>query len=460
MKTSILLSALICITSFNSSANDGAKKAIKKLNWNGVEVVYIEDNRFPTYDMVVYFADGALSDLKSPGMSQHAFNFMDSGTPKYSQKELLDRIDFLGTDIGADTTHEYTTLSLSGLAKDFSSALKDTCHMLREGTYPEAVIKKELEKERQALKSLVSSPGGLADRANREISMGGTPYAYPVSGKLKDLDAINPKLLREKMNYYLDNVKKRIYLTGPASMLTIEKVFKDDCRFVGKAEDFVRSTSYEKIQTKNSRLVFMPIPDANQVQVRIGRFLNFDEINNRNLDALASDLLGGGFTSKLMREVRVKRGLTYSIGSYISSQKQYGRAGISTFTKNETVNRLVEVINDTVSKIVKQGISDEDLERTRMGLVGSHPFKFEDNKAYLLQLLYLDHVGFDYDELFSFADKLKNFSKTDVKNKVNQIFGMEKQTIFILGDKSIEKELKKLEKKFGKMTILDFNQFI
>jgi zinc protease len=188
--------------------------------------------------------------------------------------------------------------------------------------------------------------------------------------------------------------------------------------------------------------------------------LNFDEINNRNLDALASDLLGGGFTSKLMREVRVKRGLTYSIGSYISSQKQYGRAGISTFTKNETVNRLVEVINDTVSKIVKQGISDEDLERTRMGLVGSHPFKFEDNKAYLLQLLYLDHVGFDYDELFSFADKLKNFSKKDVKNKVNQIFGMEKQTIFILGDKSIEKELKKLEKKFGKMTILDFNQFI
>lgn len=460
MKTTLFISTLLCSLTLNLSANEGAKKAIKKLNWNGVEVVFIEDNRFPTYDMVVYFADGALSDQKTPGMSQHAFNFMDSGTPKYSQKELLDRIDFLGTDIGADTTHEYTTMSLSGLAKDFNSALKDTCHMLREGTYPEEVIKKELDKERQALKSLVSSPGGLADRANREVSMNGTPYAYPVSGKLKDLDNITPKALREKMDYYLNSVKKRIYLTGPTSILTIEKVFKDDCKFEGNVNNFVRSTTYEKMSNQKANLVFMPIPDANQVQVRIGRFLNYDEITNRNLDALASDLLGGGFTSKLMREVRVKRGLTYSIGSYISSQKQYGRSGISTFTKNETVNRLVEVISDTVNKIAKQGISDEDLERTRMGLVGSHPFKFEDNKAYLLQLLYLDHVGKDYDELFSFADSLKNFTKKDVKNKVNEIFGMKKQTIFILGDKKIEKDLKKLEAKFGKMTVLDYNEFI
>jgi zinc protease len=460
MKTKLFFTAIFSFMSLTVFSNEAIKSSIKKFNWNGVEVVYLEDNRFPTYDMVVYFADGALSDGEIPGETEHAFNLIDSGTSKLTQKEILDQIDFLGTELGSDTTHEYTTLAMAGLAKDFNGALKDTCHLLRDGTYPNEVVQKELDKERSGYRAFVSNPQALADRANREITMSGTPYSYPVSGKLKDLDKISTSGLRSKMDYFLNKVKKRIYLTGPKSILEIEKVFKNDCKFAGNDSDFVRKATYQKVSKNQPEIIFVPIPDANQVQVRIGRFLNRDEINDRNLDALATDLLGGGFTSKLMREVRVKRGLTYSIGSYISSQKEYGRAGISTFTKNETINRLVEVISDTVLKIKKSGITKEDLERTRMGLLGSHPFKFESNKAFLLQLLYLDHVEKDYDELFSFSSNLSKYNATDVEKKINDIYGLSKQTIFILGDKSLEKELKKLPKKYGRMKVLDYNLFI
>jgi zinc protease len=161
-----------------------------------------------------------------------------------------------------------------------------------------------------------------------------------------------------------------------------------------------------------------------------------------------------------MREVRVKRGLTYSIGSYISSQKEYGRAGISTFTKNETINPLVEVIYNTVKNIMDKGITSDELDRIKSGLKGSHPFKFESNKTFLVQLLYLDHVGQSYDELFDFNQKLDAFTATEVREKIKNVFDPKKQSVFILGDKKIEGDLKKLSKKYGKLKVLDFKSFI
>jgi zinc protease len=435
--------------------------SMKRLNWNGIDVIYIEDSRFPTYDMLLYFADGALSDEKGRmGLTHHAFSLLDTGTSKLSQKDILDQFEFTGTEFNADITHEYTTVSMSGLSKDLNASMTQACSLLREANYPTETLKQELDKERSELLSLVASPQALSDRVFREVSLANTPYSYPVTGKLHDLDTYTPTAFRAKMNYFLNNVKKRIYLTGPKSILSVEKILKDKCLFKGNSNDFVRSITYKKLKRTSPQIVFVPIPDANQVQVKIGRFLNFDEIGDRRLDTLASEFLGGGFTSRLMREVRVKRGLTYSIGSYISSQKQYGRAGISTFTKNQTVNKLVEVINDSIEKIHRDGISKDDLENSRGAIVGAHPFKFESNRAFLAQLLYLDHIERPYAELFDFNSAVMKYNAQDVAKKIEDIYGMNSQVIFILGDKSIEAELKKLPAKLGKVHVTEFKSFI
>jgi zinc protease len=172
------------------------------------------------------------------------------------------------------------------------------------------------------------------------------------------------------------------------------------------------------------------------------------------------EFLGGGFTSRLMREVRVKRGLTYSIGSYISSQKQYGRAAITTFTKNETVNKLIDVIEETLEKIKLEGVKTEDFNNSRSSLVGSHPFSFEYNKAFLMQLMVLDHVERPYAELFNFNEAVVKYNPEDIQKTIDQVFGLGKQVIFVLGDKSIEKELRKLPAKYGKLKIVNPKNFI
>jgi zinc protease len=460
MKMKLILS-LSFLISVNTFAAAKIEDSIKRLNWNGIDVVYIEDARFPTYDMLLYFADGALADEPGrKGLTSHAFNLMDAGTPKLSQKEILDQFEFTGTEFTADVTHELTTVAMSGLSKDINSSMAQACSLLRETSFPADVVKQELDKEKSELQSIVASPNALADRVFREISMGGTPYSYPVTGKLKDLDSYNATELRKRLDYFLNNVKKRIYITGPKSVLSVEKILKEKCLLKGSPNDFVRTVSYKKVKPSSAEIVFVPIPDANQVQVKIGRFLNYDEVGDRALNDLASEFLGGGFTSRLMREVRVKRGLTYSIGAYISSQKQYGRSGIGTFTKNQSINKLVEVVYDAVEKVRTEGISQEELEKSLGAIVGSHPFKFESNRAFLSQLLYLDHVEKPYTELFNFREVVSKYTPKDVSSKIESVFGMKKQTIFILGDKSIEAELKKLPAKMGKLKVINYKSFI
>lgn len=434
---------------------------IKRLNWNGIDVVYIEDNRFPTYDLTIYFADGALSDSpESMGLTQHSFNLLDSGTEKLSQKEILDQLEFYGTEFAADVTHEYSTVSISGLSKDLKTTVNQFCSLFREATYPEAVIKKELELEKTGLQSLIASPQGLTERIFREISLAKTPYSYPVGGKMKDLKTYTAKNLRAKMDYFLDKVKKRIYLTGPKSILDVEKVIVEECRFKGSSDNYVRKVEGPKKRSHKTEFVFVPVPDANQVQLRIGRFLNHDEVFERNLDALASDFLGGGFTSKLMREVRVKRGLTYSIGSYISAQKQYGRSGISTFTKNQTIDSLINVIDTTITNIIKEGVTKEDLDQAMQGLVGAYPFKFESNRAFLGQLLLLDHIEKPYSDLFDFKEAVQKYNEKDVARKIKEIFDMKSQVIFVLGDRSIEPKLRSLTKKYGPLKVVNFKPYL
>ena len=461
-KSILLLATFISFQAFSATPKPVAiEDNIKRLNWNGIEVVYIEDKRFPTYDLTIYFADGALSEKKGQaGLSVHSFNLIDSGTDKLSQKEILDDLEFLGTDFGADVTHEYTTLNVSGLTKDLKTSMTQICSLLRSATFPEAVIKKELELERSGLQRMISSPSALSERVFREVSMSNTPYSYPVAGKMVDLKALDSASLRNQLNYFLDTVKKRIYITGPKSVLALEKILLNECQLKGAPTDFVRIVEAPKKRVNKTEFIFVPVPDANQVQLRIGRFLNYDETGERNLDALASDFLGGGFTSRLMREVRVKRGLTYSIGSFISSQKQYGRSGISTFTKNQTIDRLIEVIDETITKISKEGITEADLARSTDGMIGAYPFKFENNHAFLGQLLLLDHIGKPYSDLFDFKESVAKYSAKDVAEKITNIFSMKRQVIFVLGDKSIEPKLRRLTKKYGPLRVIDYKPYL
>lgn len=453
----IFFSVILTCFSLNLLAAELSSR-VHKMDWDGLEVIWVEDDRFPTYDVSIYFADGALSDHPSRrGETQAALGLLTTGTNRYSQKDLIDHLEFFGVSHGPYVTHEYSLYSVSGLVKDSIPTFKRLCHMFKDTIYPKKEVNREIKRARDALKNMVGDPSGLASRAFRELSMGGTPYAHPVDGKLRDLSRLSPAHLKEKLEYFNQKVAKRVYLTGPKELLSIKEILNQECGWSGKQADFKRDITFTKeFSSKKPEVFLVTVPGANQAQIRIGRFIDEEEVQPQEAIELLSTYLGGGFTSLLMRELRTKRGLVYGAGAFAAGQKRYGRGAIQTSTKNESVVELISVVKDLLLELQAGKVREDIFAVSKGRLEGSYPFRFEKSSDFLQQLIYLDHVGINYQRFLDFPEHLEKVSSEIMAKWGGRIFDWSKLTIVVLGDKSLAKPLAE----FGKVTVVPYKDFL
>lgn len=460
MKKSILLAALAI-----SSLSNAAEIPVKKFKYNSMELIYLQDEKLPTYSMEVYFSDGALSEEpKRAGETQMMFDLLERGTNKYDQEQISDIFDFYGVSLGSQVTHEYSIFSFEGLAKDIDPTLKNVCHLFRNATFPKDEIKKYQMLQTNKLKNLVSNHSSLAERVFRNLTLGESPYGTYVEGTIKTMAAIEQDYLKQRLNYFNDGVKKRVYLTGPSRILeNLKDILTIDCGWGRSSQSFTQAppAEAENLKKKQPTYYLLPVPEANQAQIRVGRYITASEVlknplNNYEYIQLITEFIGGGFTSKLMQELRVKRGLTYTAGATISMQKNYGRTVISTFTKNQTLVETIKVIKETIDGVAQGKFTDEELKLIVQNVSGSNSFKFERNKSFLHNVCYFDHIEKPYEDLYQFVEKVQQIKKSDVTDIVSQYLSWNNEIILVVGDKSLEKELKKL----GEVKILKVADFL
>lgn len=428
---------------------------VKKFDWNGVEVVWVPDQSFPTYNFVVYFADGALSDQVG-GETDTMFNLLTYGTRRFEQKDISDNLDFYGVGRSSEVTHEYSVYHVSGLVKDIKPTMKMMCHLFTDATYPEQELRRYKTIRQDRLNSLINSPSSLATMAFRDLSMSGTPFAPPMQGRLKDVEHWTSKALKEKLSYFNNKVSKKIYLTGPSSTLDIKDIIVKECGWNQKAT-FVRNVqAKDKKFDKKPVIHLVTVPNATQAYIFLGRFLDKNEIENLESLELLSGFLGGGFSSKLMQEIRVKRGLSYGAEAYASGQRNYGRLVISTYTKNESVAETIRVIKETLQDVAKGQFTDKELETARDGLVGAYPFRFEKSTAYMDQLIYFDHIGRDYEEIYNFPKTLKKLGRSELVKTATSLLDWNHLTITVLGQKDLADKLKD----FGEVKVSSYEDYL
>ncbi|GEM_PF-444199 len=436
------------------------KDRVATFNWNGIDVVWVQDEQFPVFNLGVYFADGALSDHKQKsGETAQMFENLTSGTNRYTQEQITDTLDYFGASLDLDVTHEYSVFSASGLLSNMVPAVKMVCHLFKDSVFPSKVIKDEIKKDVDEIYNMVSDHGDLATRVYRAISLSGSPYEIYSSGTIDGLKNIDTIDLAKKLNYFNSNVKKKIYLSGPRDVLKIEDIIKSECGWAVKDKEvgsYVRNVDYQHKKLKKNEIYLVTVPKANQAQFRIGRILDKNEIDNSELMRFSASFLGGSFTSRLMREVRVARGLTYSIGSSAAPQRDYGRANISTFTKNETVGDLLGVVHKVLLDVSAVAIEDEEFERARGYLLGNYLFGFEKSDAYLAQLISLDHMNMKYERLNRFPDIINRIKKEEIVTSISQIFDWDSMYTVVLGTVELKAQLEK----FGTVHVVSYDKFL
>jgi zinc protease len=220
-------------------------------------------------------------------------------------------------------------------------------------------------------------------------------------------------------------------------------------------------STFKKLELKKpssqSAIYLVPVPGANQAQIRIGRYVIPEEIKGKyDHFNFLSGFLGGGFTSKLVQELRVKRGLTYSAGAYVSMQRDYGRAGIMTFSKNESASEVISIVRDVFQDITAKKFTTEEFKHQQGHQIGGFAFGFEETNAFLSQIMLYDHQGRDLQELVKFPDLIASLTPEALSQASLVAFPWDRLTIVVVGDKSLEKSLSRIRP----VRILKYQDFL
>ena len=438
------IALLILLVSNISFGKDYLDESLKTMNWNGVDVVWLEDNALPNYDVSFYFAEGALGDGKKYyGETEMMFAMLSSGTKRFTQNQIVESLEFYGAEFGTRVTHEYSTFSVSGLMKDFRPTMKMICHLYNDATFPKKEVKKLKSRVKTGFKNLVSNHRKLAARAFRYESLVGTGFEHPTTGTMASTKRIDQRRLLARLKHFNENVYKRIYIRGPAGIKVLEKIVSTDCGWK-KAESKIEIPKVTKNPAVENQIIFVPVPNANQAQVQVGRVLLTSDIekNDQDIKTFAANFLGGGFTSQLIQVLRVQKGLTYSAGAYSSDQKMYGRSGISTFTKNETIVELL----DSMKEVLKKSSTDMDakaFQLSKNNMKGNYLLGLESTAEFLKTLLHFDHIGKKYEEIYNFPRNVEKTTVETLQKVIDDVYGWKSQTVLILGNKKLVPKLKK-----------------
>ena len=433
---SIFLLLLLSTAALGASFLD----SVKRMKWGDLDVVWIEDSKFPRFNAAIYFQDGSLSDPFS-GLTSGAFDQMASGTSKESQREISEFFDFYGVNLKNSVTHEYSVYTVQGLTKDIGPVMSKVCELFNDAQYPQKELASYISRSKSQLKNLVTSHSSLADRIFRQISLSETPYAIPVEGTLGTFDKLNPNGLKERLSE-LNHSKKVLYLTGPSDIYKLKEIIANKCKWTTGS---VSKKLVLKKPSPQSAIFLVPVQGANQAQIRIGRYVIPDEIKGKyDHFSFLAGFLGGGFTSKLVQELRVKRGLTYSAGAYVSMQRDYGRAGIMTFSKNESAAEVISLVRDIFQDISAKKITPEEFKHQQGHQIGGFAFGFEETNAFLSQIMLYDHQGRNLQELVNFPDNIASLTPEALSQTNLEAFPWDRMTIVVVGDKSLEKSLSRI----------------
>ena len=153
---------------------------------------------------------------------------------------------------------------------------------------------------------------------------------------------------------------------------------------------------------------------------------------------------GGGFFSKLTTEIREKRGLVYSVYSYLYRYDKYNFFSGGAETSNENVDKVIKIIKEELMKVKKKGVSEEELKNAKNYLINSYVLRLDSNKKVAAILLNTQMDGFNIDFFDKRNDYIKSVSIEDIKKIANRILD-EKQIFFlVVGNPSNLKNVDKM----------------
>lgn len=406
---------------------------------NGMILLVSPQPSIPIVSVQMIIRAGALRDPEGKeGLASLTADLLDEGTQTRSSTEIAEAIDFVGGSLSTGSGNDYARAAVRVLKKDVDLGLELLSDVILHPSFPEG----ELERSRQeTLAGLVAEkdePGVVAIRAFNDHVFGSHPYHRPAEGTEESL----PGITREDLVAF----HGRFYRPNNTIMAVVGDIT------VGEAEELIDRYfgSWEKkpvpelniappsqIKKKVVELIDKDLTQANVVLGQVG-------IDRKNPDFYPVTVMnyilgGGGFSSRLLKEVRDNQGLAYSVYTHFGAGFHPGSFVARLQTKNQTAQQAIDQVIAEIRRIRNTPVSETELREAKSFLAGSFPLRMDTTgkiAGLLTQIEFFD-LGMSYFE--DYPGRINAVTIQDVQRVARKYLNADTYVLVVVADQSVAK---------------------
>lgn len=388
--------ALSVVLPFTTPAQ--AMKIQKVKSPGGIEAWLVEEHAVPIMALRFAFAGGSSQDpTEKDGLANFITGMMDEGAGDLKSEAFQQRMEELAMRMSFEDGRDAMFGTFETLTANRDKSIELLKLALTKPRFDADAVERVRAQLQAGLVYAARDPDKVAGKEWYATAFKGHPYSRSASGTAETLASITPADLTafRKKNFAKSNLKVVVVgdITASELGVLLDQVFGG---LDAKAELVTVPTT--KIVGGSQRIVEMNVPQSVAV-------FGLPAMARKDPDFIPAFILnqilgGGGFASRLMEEVREKRGLAYSVYSYIQPYEKASIFAGGVATKNESIAQSLDVIRSELKRMADSGPTQAEFDGAKSYLTGSYALRFDTNSKIASQLLGLlqDDYGIDYVE--------------------------------------------------------------
>jgi zinc protease len=403
---------------------------------NDLVWLFSPQTELPLVTMQLLIKAGTLEDPPGKeGLANLTASLLLNGTKSRTSAKIAEELDFMGARLSVAGGDDFATVSLTVLKKDLGPALALLQDILMNPTFPPAEVLRKVNQFKAALASAEDEPMVVASRTFIKDLYGAFPYNHPVMGTPQGLTAIARQDLVE--------FHRRFYRPNNTVLSVVGDLTPDEAQqwvtkiFGAWAAAPLPTAKLPPIPPLDRRQEVVIDKDISQANIILGDL----GISRKNPDFYAFQVMnyllgGGGFVSRLMDDIRVNRGLAYSVYSRFSPGLEPGPFTVALETKNASAGEAVTQVVEQLRRMMTEPVTPEELKEAKSYLVGSFPRKMDSisKRAWLLGYVEIYGLGLDYP--WRYPELIEHLTPADIQKVAGKYLHPEKYLLVIVGKKS------------------------
>ncbi|OZA25406.1 MAG: peptidase M16 [Hydrogenophilales bacterium 17-64-11] len=371
-----------------------AQAALAIQHWQtpqGARVVFVESRELPMLDISVDFPAGSARDpAGKAGLAHLTHGLLDQGAGGLSDTAIAHRLADVGAVLSGNFDRDRAGVTLRTLssASEKAAALEMLARVLQRPDFPQAVIKREKQRLIAAIREAEADPGTVAGKAFYRALYGTHPYAHDEAGDPAAIARLTRGDLQAFYRAHYSAPNAVISLVGDIPRAEAEAIAARLAAGLSKAAAVPPLPSPAPAASSDVRIAH-PSTQSHVLVGAVGMARNDPDFFPLFVGNYV--LGGGGFDSRLMREVRDKRGYAYSAYSYFMPMVEAGPFQLGLQTKLEQTGDALKVAQATLRQFIADGPSEAELDQAKSNLTGGFPLRIDSNKKILD---YLAVIGF------------------------------------------------------------------